>query len=400
MPQLALPLPLMLAFLTAISPLAVDMYLPAMAHMAKDLNTDIHWVELSVSAYLIGFALGQLSGGPLSDRFGRRPLILLGLSIFALASLALTQVDNLTELLSLRVIQAIGGGLATVNSSAIVRDLYRGKDVARILSMVSMITMMAPLLAPVFGALTLHFSGWRTIFITLAVYGVVAFSVLAWQLPESHPKALRRQRFSMKDYIQVITHKRARRLIMVVSLSYSGMFIFITAAPYLYLEHFAQSASRFPLLFGANIIVMISMNRLNIALLKHFNSQRILAAGISLQLLCAATMVSLFSLKPDISLWFILPFMMFFVGTLGLIGSNTTALILRHFKDISATANALTGVSQFTSGAIAGLAWSAAHNGTPLPMVTMMLGCVTLSLIALWRTPAISFANRNIVVRP
>ncbi|MEN9465007.1 MAG: hypothetical protein RL217_1188, partial [Pseudomonadota bacterium] len=134
MRYLILPLPVLLAFLTAISPLAVDMNLPAMAVIAQDLGTDIHFAELSISAYLIGFALGQLSGGPLSDRFGRRPLVIIGLSIFAANSFLITQADTLNELLSLRVFQALGGGLAVVNSAAIVRDLFRGLDVARTLS--------------------------------------------------------------------------------------------------------------------------------------------------------------------------------------------------------------------------------------------------------------------------
>lgn len=125
MPALTLPLPVLLAMLTAISPLAVDMYLPAMAMMASDLHTDIHWVELSVSAYLIGFAIGQLSGGPLSDRWGRKPLIISGLLIFTLSSFFLISTADLTQLLWLRVLQALGGGLATVNAAAIVRDLFR-----------------------------------------------------------------------------------------------------------------------------------------------------------------------------------------------------------------------------------------------------------------------------------
>jgi len=169
MPALTLPLPLLLALLTALSPLAIDMYLPAMEAMAGDLQTSIHLVELSVSSYLLGFALGQLGGGPLSDRYGRRPLIITGLVLFALSSAALMLTTSLEALLALRFLQAIGGGLATVNSSAIVRDRFQGADVAKTLSLVSMIMMLAPLVAPMLGALTLSFAGWRTIFQTLTI---------------------------------------------------------------------------------------------------------------------------------------------------------------------------------------------------------------------------------------
>jgi len=381
MRYLILPLPVLLAFLTAISPLAVDMNLPAMAVIAQDLGTDIHFAELSISAYLIGFALGQLSGGPLSDRFGRRPLVMIGLSIFAANSFLITQADTLNELLSLRVLQALGGGLAVVNSAAIVRDLFRGLDVARTLSMISMITMMAPLLAPVFGSIALAYGTWHSIFWILGIYASVAAALFFWQLPESHPIEARKKSISYKNYWQVIFHKRARRLILALSLSYSGMFIFVTASPYLYLQHFGAASSTFPWLFGANIIFMMLMNRLNVRLLGKYSSEQVLTLGLSIQASAAALLVGLFVFIPDIHLGFILPLMMLFVGTLGLIGSNAVALILHHFKDISATANALTGVCQFTSGALAGLIWAGLHNGTPIPMVGLML---FTALGALW----------------
>ena len=382
-----LPLPVLLAVLTAISPLAIDMYLPAMALMAADLNTDIHWVELSVSAYLIGFAIGQLSGGPLSDRLGRKPLIITGLLIFTLSSYCLIETTSLTALLWLRVIQALGGGLASVNAAAIVRDLFRGADVARTLSMVAMITMMAPLLAPVFGALTLSLSGWRTIFLILTVYGGLALLLLSLLLPESHPPAARHRRLPLQDYGRIFRHHRARTLILALSLSYSGMFIFITASPYLYLEHFARTPQQFPWLFGANILVMMAMNRLNMRLLNRWHSQVILRTGLALQALCAVLMVMLMVLHPQAGLWWLLPLMMLFVGSLGLIGANAIAMVLHHFRDISATANALAGVLQFCGGALAGLLWAQLHDGTPLPMLLMMLTTAALALILIVRLP-------------
>ena len=390
-----LPLPLLLAMLTAISPLAIDMYLPAMALMANDLATDIHWVELSVSAYLLGFAIGQLSGGPLSDRVGRKPLIMSGLLVFTLSSYYLIDAGSLSELLWLRVVQALGGGLATVNAAAIVRDLFRGADVARTLSMVAMITMMAPLLAPVLGALLLSLSGWRTIFLTLTVYGGVALLLLSTLLPESHPPHARKGRWPLQDYRRVLSHPRARILILALSLSYSGMFIFITASPYLYLEHFSRTPQQFPWLFAANILVMMIMNRLNIVLLNRFHSQVILRAGLTLQACCALLLVTLFSLYPAASLWLVLPLMMVFIGSLGLVGANATAMILHHFRDISATANALAGVLQFCGGALAGLLWAQLHNGTPLPMVAMMLTTAGLALWLVFHLPSESASDSN-----
>lgn len=383
-----LPIPLMLAFLTAMSPLAIDMYLPAMGVMAGDLHTDIHLIELSISAYLLGFAIGQLTGGPLSDRYGRRPLIIVGLTIFAFSSFLLSRADTLEYLLWIRGFQALGGGLATVNVAAIVRDIFKGPEVARTLSIISMITMMAPLLAPMFGAFTLGVSGWRTIFLILSVYGTVALILLTWQLPESHPRQNRTRHFPLQDYKRVITHPRARRLIAAISLSFSGMFIFVTASPYLYMEHFQQSPSHFPWLFGANILVMMVMNRINMKLVGKYSSQQLLTVGLSIQAICAVTMCSLFILIPSVSIWVILPLMMMFIGTMGLIGANCTAMILHHFRDISATANAVTGVIQFCGGALAGVIWAHLHNGTPVPMLALMVTTAAIALLMLWRIPS------------
>ena len=176
-PALRLPLPLLLAMLTAIGPLSIDMYLPAMAAMAGSLSSDIHHVELSVSTFLLGFALGQITGGPLSDRVGRRPVIFLGLILFGIASIALTYVSSLDGLLLLRGLQAIGGGLAVVNSTAIVRDNFDGTDIAKVLSMVAMIMMAAPLAAPLLGSLVLSFSGWRSIFGILSAYAAILIAI-------------------------------------------------------------------------------------------------------------------------------------------------------------------------------------------------------------------------------
>jgi DHA1 family bicyclomycin/chloramphenicol resistance-like MFS transporter len=378
-----LPLPLLLALLTAIAPLAIDMYLPAMANMASSLNSDIHHVELSVSTFLLGFALGQITGGPLSDSVGRKPVIYLGLTIFGLASLALIWVTTLDELLILRVVQAIGGGLAVVNSTAIVRDNFDGADIARVLSMIAMIMMAAPMIAPMLGSIVLHFSQWHTIFGVLAAYSAVLILLLVWQLPESHPKHKRVKRKPWEGYAQVIRHRSARRYIFMLASSFSGMFVFITASPYLYLEHFEQSASMFPWLFGANVAVVMLMNRLNMTLLKFYSPTRLMTTGVAIQFSSAIALVVL-SFFPDyFTLGIALPLLMAFVGSLGLITANTMGTIMQHFREVAASATALMGVIQFSGGALAGLLWGKLHDGTPMPMMAVCLLTASLSAVFL-----------------
>lgn len=382
-PIFRLPLPLLLAMLTAIAPLAIDMYLPAMASMASDLRSDIHHVELSVSTFLLGFALGQITGGPLSDNLGRKPVIYAGLFIFAIASVSLVWVTSLDTLLILRAIQAVGGGLAVVNSTAIVRDNFEGADIARVLSMVAMIMMAAPMVAPLIGSVILHFSQWQTIFSVLAIYAVAMILLLFWQLPESHPKHKRVKRKPWEGYAQVLKHRSARRYIFMLASAFSGMFVFITASPYLYLDHFQQSAGMFPWLFGANVAVVMLMNRLNMTLLTYYSPERLMSIGVAIQLTAAVALL-LLSLKPEyFTLGTALPLLMTFVGSLGLITANTMGTVMQHFRDVAASATALMGVIQFSGGALAGLLWGQLHDGTPTPMMTVCLLTASLSAIFL-----------------
>ena len=379
-----LPLPLLLALLTAIAPLSIDMYLPAMSQMAATLSSDIHHVEVSVSTFLLGFALGQIAGGPLSDRLGRKPVILTGLTLFAIASTLLTMASNLDQLLLLRALQAIGGGLAVVNSTAIVRDMFDGRDIARVLSMVAMIMMAAPLFAPMLGSLVLHFAQWQAIFAVLALYSVAVIALLIWQLPESHPKERRIKRSPWAGYLQVISHRSARRYILTLACAYSGMLLFITASPYLYLEYFGQSASTFPWLFGANVVLLMFSNRLNMILLNRFSPVQIMSVGITLHFGAALALLTLSLLPGTFVLAAVLPLMMLFVGSLGLITANTMGTVMQHFREVAGSATALMGVIQFCGGALAGLLWAHLHNQTPVPMMAVMVLTSGLATVALF----------------
>jgi len=375
--MIRLPLPLLLALLSAIPPLAIDMYLPAMGLMATDLNSDIHHVELTVSTFLVGYALGQLFGGPLSDRLGRKPVILVGISLFALSSLLIIAVESLDQLLALRVLQALGGGLATVNSAAIVRDRFHGNDVAKTLSMVAMIMMLAPLLAPLLGSLVIHLAGWREIFTLLSLYSLAVVIILLWQLEESHPKHKRTYSSPWRNYGRVLRHKPAMIYVLALAFGFTTMFEFITASPYLYLKHFQQSPAMFPWLFGANIIVMMLMNRANMLLLNRYRPDQLLLGGLGLQLLATLLLAALFATStPTLIVSVIL--IALSVGSIGLVAANAMSLVLHHFKDISGSATALIGVTEFCIGALFGYLWSLLHDGTPLPMMLMM--CVAASM--------------------
>ncbi|ASP37200.1 Bcr/CflA family drug resistance efflux transporter [Bacterioplanes sanyensis] len=379
-----MPLPLLLALLTAIAPLAIDMYLPAVAAMAIDLNSEIHQVELSVSTFLLGYAAGQLLGGPMSDRFGRKPVILLGLTLYFIASVSLVYISDLDSLLWWRAIQAVGGGLATVNSPAVVRDRYQGDDIARTLSMVAMIMMMAPLLAPALGAVIVTLGDWRDIFIVLAIYALFVIVVVATTLPESHPPERRVRQSPWQNYWQVLCHKPSQPYILALAFAFSTMFVFITAAPFLYLEYYQRPPSQFAWLFGANILVMMTLNRLNVWLLPRFGSHVLLQAGTALQLCATALLVLVTWLLPSPPLELVLPLIMFSVGSLGLIAANAFSIVLQHFRSISGSATALIGVTEFLIGALFGWCWTLLHDYSARPMMLMMLFSASLAFSLVW----------------
>lgn len=392
-------LAILLAMLIAVAPFAIDMYLPAMKIMADDLSTSIHYVEISISTFLLGYALGQLLGGPLSDRFGRKPLIALGLTLFSITSLMLTQTENIDQLLLLRALQAIGGGIATVNSSAVIRDLFAGDEMAKVLSMVAIVMMAAPLLAPVIGSFIISYFSWQVIFYSLAVYALTVLLLLFWKLPETNAAKQKRvtdahqnaQPLSFtrlwQSYKKVLTHRQAMGYVMAISFSFSGMFVFITASAFAYMEYFSISPQVFPFIFGGNVLLMMLMNRVNVWALNHYSSTSILTTGLIIQILCGAGLIIASYLEPN--LYMIVALVMVFVGSIGLVAANATAGTLNFFPDISGTATAVIGVSEFTLGALMGILWSLLHefqfsvtqHHSLSPMAWVMTGCVVIGFL-------------------
>ena len=388
-------LAILLAMLVAVAPLAIDMYLPAMKIMATDLTTAIHYVDVSISTFLLGFALGQLLGGPLSDKFGRKPMIAIGLILFSITSLLLTQTESIEQLLALRALQAIGGGIATVNSSAIIRDLFSGDEMAKVLSMVAIVMMSAPLIAPLLGSVIITYFDWQTIFLILAIYSASVMALLLLRLPETHKKqdingTLASSKPSIKPwhaYKRVLTHPQAMGFVMAISLSFSGMFVFITASAFAYMEYFSVSAQLFPFIFGGNILLMMLMNRVNVWALNHYSSVSILKLGLTLQILCGMGLIIASYFDP--TLYLIAALVMVFVGSIGLVAANATAGALNFFPDISGTATAVIGVTEFTLGALMGILWSLLHElnfsmtqtHNLSPMAWVMTACVVIALL-------------------
>lgn len=366
---------LLVAANTAIAPLAIDAYLPAIPALAKTVDASVHLTELSVSLFLFGFALGQLIFGPLSDRLGRRPVLLGGVTVFLLTSLAITQVESLEMLWALRFLQALGGGASVVNSAAIVRDCFSGREAAKVLSTMVMILMLAPLVAPALGSALLYLADWWLIFAFLAGYAGFVLWLLHRYLPETHGRDPEAPNFVqvLGNYRSVLTHREAMGYICAVSMSFAGMFAFITGSPFLYMEYFDLSPAAYPFVFGANIVVMSASNRVNIRLLRYFTPQNNLLWGLAIQLTTGLVLLLVFALGWD-SLYTVVPLLVVFVGMQGLIGPNAMSSMLDHFPRMSATATAMQGSIQFSCGALAGVLVGAFQIPSAWPMVLTMVG--------------------------
>lgn len=370
---------LVLASLSAITPLAIDMYLPSFPAIATDLHTSIPNVEFSLSLYFFGMAMGQLLGGPISDAYGRRPLVMIGLIVFGMSSLLLSITNQIEIFWILRALQSFGGGVATVNVSATVRDMFNGKESARIFSLIAMVMLMAPLLAPTLGALILKFFEWETIFLILGFYTLFALIFYLFRFPAI--KQIRTKITPIQNYKTVLSHKLAMVFIVSQILCTSGMYTFITSSSFVYMEHFHVSASRFSLFFGINVLMMMICGRLNVWVVKRKDPLQLLRFGVIIQ---AIVGIMLFVLH-DAGLFVIFPLVGLYVGILGFVFGNSVSLTLEFFPSISASANAIIGVLQYSVGALMGFIASSLHDGTLLPIMgVMMVVSLSGATLLLW----------------
>lgn len=367
---------LILASLAAITPLAIDMYLPALPRMAEQFSTPISEVQFSLSLYFFGMALGQLIGGPISDAYGRRPVISIGLLLFGLSSIALSFCHSIELFWFFRALQSLGGGFTTVNVSATVRDHFSGKEGARILSLIASVMLIAPLIAPMLGSLVLSVSLWESIFIFLALY---AFGALfLYRRAFQNSKAEKTKVTPFKNYLAVLSHPQAMIFVISMILCTSGMYTFITTSSFIYMEHFKLSPFVFSFCFGSNVLMMMLFGRLNAKLVKIHEPFVLLRFGMSVQAFLA---LLFFVFHTSETFWIIFPIIGLYIGMLGFIFSNSVSLVLDFFPRISASANAIIGVLQYSVGALMGFVASSLHDGTLFPIALVMMSvslCGTL----------------------
>lgn len=367
--KLLLPL---LASIVAMSPLAIDMYLPAMPLIADQFFTEIPLVQNSLSMYLFGYAFGLLVFGPISDKHSRRKLVFLGVSGFLLSTVALTFVTTIEQFLFVRFLQAFMASAATVIVAGTIREFY-GKDTAKGLSYVSMIMMLAPMIAPTIGSFLLLHS-WQMIFYVLAIYSVIVLALSYQFLPEVKRELPIESISSFKRYQIVFTRKNARLDILSAMMSSLAFFGYITAISFVYLTVFNVSEFLFSLLFGMNVFALMTSHFINSRCVAKQGSRKMQRLGIAVAVITSSALliINLLGLGLIYHVVAIFPLM----GSLSMISVNSDALILHEFPEHPGTASAVIGTLRFGIGGLAGPILAMFFDGSARPFVIFMWLCI------------------------
>ncbi len=383
-PVSVLKLVLILGALTAFNSMSIDMYLPAFPQIAKDLGVPLGTVQLSISAFLFGSAIGQLLYGPVADRWGRKRPLLFGVGVYIISTVGCACVRSGEGLLFWRVVMALGGGASIVISRAVVRDLYDTAEAARMFSLLMLMMGAAPILAPLVGGQLLLITGWRGIFACLGLFGALSFwGALVW-LPESLPKEKRiphRFRDMITGYGGFFSNRRYLSYAVALGAVAGFNFSYIAGAPQLFIELHGISPQNFGIIFGLNACGLIGTSQLNRKLLRRYSSEQILRVTFGINSL-AALLLTLAAVTGSGGFPAQLILLFVCLCTTGLLYPNVTALALAPFATAAGSASALLGTIQYTLGATAGAFVGMFHNGTGLPMVLTMTACSVVGTLA------------------
>ena len=353
---------ILLSVLSSVAPMGVDTYLPSIPDIAKSFDVSIHKIELSLSIFLIGFSIGQVFGGPLSDRYGRKMSSVFGLLGYALFSFIIIFSSSIYELWVYRFIEAFFGGIVVVNAAAAVRDRFHGAEAAKVFSLIGMVRSLAPLLAPAIGAFIIHFFSWEAVFIFLTLYALIVAFFVYKDLEESYTYS---KQNILESFKLVLSHKNALKAMLTLGFSFGGFFIIIAKSSYIYIEHFKISTDFFPFFFGINFIILMLMIKVNVSLLKNSKPSDLVKIALLVQVISGVIFVLNYE---NISIVLIVILIASYMSMMAFIFGNCMALTLEHFPNNAGVASGVVGVLQFGLGAIISSIALSFHSETFFPI--------------------------------
>lgn len=372
---------IILGSLSAFGPLSLDMYLPALPKLAEDLNTTASVAQLTLTACLLGLALGQLVAGPLSDVLGRRKPLIFSLIMYAISSLLCVFAPNATSLILFRLIQGLTGAAGIVISRAIVRDMYSGTELTKFFSSLMLINGAAPILAPIFGGQLLNYVSWRGVFVTLSIIGVIMLIFVIAGLPETLPQA-KRQSGGMTETLKIFGKLIKDRKFMGYSLSQgfvtAAMFAYISGSSFVLQNIYQVSEQTYSLIFALNGIGIIIASQVTGRIAGKVKESTLLIVGLCLAAIASLSLLTVITLEGSLILLMIPLF--FVVSSVGIVGTSSFSLAMQSQNEHAGSASALLGLLPFILGAsvapLVGLAGD--HNALPMGIV---IACADLIAI-------------------
>ncbi len=374
---------LILSALVAFAPMSIDMYLPTLPALERYFSTDTASVQHTLASFFAGLAIGQLLYGPVADRYGRKPPLYFGLSLYVIASAACALAPDIGSLIVLRFLQAVSGCAGMVVARAMVRDLYDRQESAHVYSILLMVMGIAPIVAPLAGGYLLTWFGWRSIFWVLALFGVACLVAVKWKLPETlaHDQPRTPLSKALGNYAALLANRRYLGYALSGGFGQAGMFAYISGSPFVFIELYDVPAQDFGWLFGLNAVGIIALTQANRRLLLKHDSDRLLDFGnlagfLACLVLLAAAMSSAAGL-----IGILVP-LFFIVSLRGLTFPNASAGAMAPFPEKAGSASALLGSMQFAIAAVASAAVGLFHDGSAVPMAAVITACGLLAFVS------------------
>jgi len=373
-----LAMTVLLAMMTSLGPLSTDIYVASLPHIGEALSASTGAVQLTITSYLIGFAVGQIVYGPLSDTYGRRPVLLAGYAIYIASSFACLEAQSIEPLIAGRVCQAFGAAGPIIVARAIVRDLYEGRRAARQFSLMSAIMGATPILAPIAGGFLQALYGWRASFAVMLAFGAALAAVVALMLPETNTRrhgAPPGFAAIWESYRIVLQNKAYRAYLGIQAASYNGLFAFVSSSSYVMQRVYGLSSEQFGWTFAACSVCFVAGTVVGARLVALRGLDGMIALGVGCQFAGGLAQILGLWLWPQSILSIILPYMLYFLGV-GFLLPQTQAAALTPFPERAGAASSLMGLAQMSTGAVMGTLLGAAlgANAWPLAVATALSG--------------------------